>query len=490
MQPRTGQPSSDRADGGGPRLSFDLQRFFTGASVLVFVLAFLVFSVSVVTLVDATLVSIAKDQTDSIVEDIAILCRAHGFPPHAWHGEMPAALRAEILAEMENFGLTELVLHALDGRELQRLSLGGLDPSFSWPDGVRQAASGRIALRSSVAVPWHLAMLGLGPVGEADVAVPIRDEGRVTSIAVVHRASAPVLGMAHRVIPWLVLLAALTSLAAFASLWLLVRRAARIIRSQTDAIDQAQRELANQNAQLVELHRRKDEFLAVCSHDLRSPVLAVHAGCQLLLHDTPAGATHAREILVENLRRSEGVIRLVDNLLDLARIEAGVETPQLEVVDLRELVRESVCESRREAAPRDVRIELAEKADADLRPIHGDRMMLQRVLGNLLSNAIKHSPPGAAVTVTIAGGTGGVTRVSVADRGPGIRPEKIPLLFQPFSALARESRTRDAGTGLGLSIARRLVALHGGTIQVESEPGRGATFEIVLPAYPLSSTTR
>lgn len=484
-QPGAAPPPADERDGHTPRLSFDLQRFFTGASLVVFALIFLALSASAASLVHATLVNIAKDQADSVVEDIVVLCRVHGFSPTDWKGPMPPVLRTEILAEMDNFGFTELALHAPDGRELHRLSLEEGLPPFSWSEGLLEATDGEIALRITESTPWPLAMFGLGSLGEADLAVPIREEGRVAGVAMIHRASAPVLGLAHRVIPWLILLAGLASLGAFGALWLLVRRAANTIGAQADAIDRAQAELEQRNAQLVALHRQKDEFLAVCSHDLRSPILSVHAGCKLLLRDTPEAASSAREILSENVRSTERVIRLVDNLLDLARIEAGIESPQLEAIDVPELARESVRAAKNLADARGVRLVFIPREGAPPPPLHADRMMLLRVLSNLLSNAIKHSPPGEAVAMSVGWqaeeGPGIV--IAVSDHGPGISPEKLPLLFQPFSVLSRHSRTREDGTGLGLSIAHRLVALHGGTIRVDSTPGEGARFEVVLPVY-------
>ncbi|MCU0253339.1 MAG: HAMP domain-containing histidine kinase [Acidobacteria bacterium] len=475
--PRSAEPVHGGAE--SPRRSFNLLRYFTGASLAILLGIFVGFSASSAWLVHEAFVSVAKDQADSIVEDIVSLCHEQGYPRSAWHSPPPEPLREAILAEMQNFNLSDVRLLALDGTLLQRFSLPGAPPFGEWREGILEARAGRVALRRVTPASWRVALLGLGSLAGSEFATPVREEGRVVAVAAVRREFTSALGLAQRVVPWLVVLAALAALAAFAALYLLVRRADQLIRSQAAAIECARRELERRNAELVALHRRKDEVLAVCSHDLRSPLLAVHAGCRLLLHDTPENGA-AAEILHENLRSAETVIHLVDSLLDLARIEAGVDAPRLEPVDLAALAQEAASGARRYAASRDVALALEERSG---RPpvVAADRMMLLRVVNNLLSNAIKHAPPGSVVTLATRREEGAIA-LAVSDRGPGIGPEQATRLFERFSPLARDRRTREEGTGLGLSIARQLVELHGGTIHVHSVPGQGATFEVLLPA--------
>jgi signal transduction histidine kinase len=478
MRPATSAGPADAGDG-VPQLSFDLLRYFTGASLAILLAIFVGFSASTAWLVHEAFVSVAKDQADSIVEDLVILCREQGYPRAAWNTPPLAPLRAEILAEMENFGLSDLQLLALDGTVLQRFALPGAPSPRPWREGFAEAAAGRVALRRVTPAPWHLALLGLGSLAGSEFATPVREEGRVVAVAAVHREFTPALGLAQRVVPWLVLIAGLAALAAFAALYVLVRRADRLIRSQAEAIGSAQHELERRNAELIELHRRKDEVLAVCSHDLRSPLLAVHAGCKLLLREAAENGS-AAEILHENLRSAETVIHLVDSLLDLARIEAGVDAPRLAPVDLATLAEEAAADARRYAATRGVTVTVEGCTEGPV-IVAADRLMLLRVVNNLLSNAIKHTPAGSAVTLATRRERGRAA-LSVTDRGPGIGAEQADRLFERFSPLARDKRTRAEGTGLGLSIARQLVQLHGGTISVRSAPGEGATFEVLLPA--------
>ena len=478
MRPATGTGSS-ATHTGSPRRSFNLLRYFTGASLAILLAIFVGVSASSAWLVHEAFVSVAKDQADSIAEDLVILCREEGYPRAAWSTPPPAPLRAAILAEMENFGLSDLHLLALDGTVLQRFALPGAPPFRPWREGFVEAAAGRVALRPTTAAPWYLALLGLSSLAGSEFATPVREEGRVVAVAAVLREFAPALGVAQRVVPWLVVLAGLAALVAFVALHLLVRRADRLIRCQAEEIGRAQSELEQRNAELSALGRRKDEVLAVCSHDLRSPLLSVHAGCKLLLRETPQDTT-AAEILHENLRSAETVIHLVDSLLDLARIEAGVDAPRLAPVDLAALAQEAAAGARRYAATRGVTV--AVEGTSDGPPIvRADRMMLLRVVNNLLSNAIKHAPAESVVTLATRR-EGAQAALSVIDHGPGLRPEQTVQLFEPFSALARDKQTREEGTGLGLSIARQLVELHGGAISVRSAPGEGATFEVLLPA--------
>jgi signal transduction histidine kinase len=478
MRPVT-TSGTEAGGAGAPRPSFDLLRYFTGGSLAVLLAVFLAFSSASSWLVHQAFVSVAKDQADSIVEDLVVLARERGYDRDRWGTPPPDVLRDAVAAELTNFTLSEFRLFALDGTELQRFASGSAAPAPLWQEGFREAAEGRIALRRLEAAPWPLAMLGLGALGEAEVATPVREAGRVVGVATVRRTVAPALGVELRVVPWLVALAGLATLTSFGLLWFLIRRADRLIRAQGETIERAQRELLQRNAELVALHRRKDEVLAVCSHDLRSPLLAVHAGCKLLLRGAPETGD-AAEILHENLRSAETVIHLVDSLLDLARIEAGVDAPHRAPLDLAALAEEAAAGARRYAATRGVAIEL-ERGDGGPALVEADRLMLLRVVNNLLSNAIKHAPAGSAVRLATRREEHRVA-LAVIDRGPGIAPEQAERLFERFSPLARDKRSRDEGTGLGLSIARQLVELHGGTIRVRSAPGEGAAFEVLLPA--------
>jgi signal transduction histidine kinase len=223
--------------------------------------------------------------------------------------------------------------------------------------------------------------------------------------------------------------------------------------------------------------RARDEVLRVVSHDLRNPVGAVRMGAEFLmdefsdqLGDGPAGRT------LRTIRRAaERANRMIDDLLDISRIEAGrlaIEpAPEL----LAPLLDEAV-EMHRSAAE-EQGVELRRHADGPLPPVLADRDRLVQLLGNLIGNALKFTPPGGRVEVgAVPGGEEVVCWVE--DTGAGISPEQIPHLFDRFWQ-ARPTDRR--GLGLGLAIVKGLVTAHGGRIWVESEPGRGSRFHFTLP---------
>lgn len=241
----------------------------------------------------------------------------------------------------------------------------------------------------------------------------------------------------------------------------------------------ARAEIAERNRLLEEYNRRKDEYLAVCSHDLRSPIVSLYAGCKVLLGERMGALTAAqRDVLMRSMNTSQTVLRLIDTLLDLARIEEGKEELCRERCDLAQLVEESIGLHQESAKARKVFLEF--RCASRPATVCVDRLKMLRVCNNLISNAVKHSPPSTAVRVhlEIADGRG---MLSVADEGPGLSPEEIKVVFDRFGALSRKKKTRSEGTGLGLSISRSLVQLHGGRLEVDSEKGRGSIFRLILP---------
>ncbi|HEV2147218.1 MAG TPA: GAF domain-containing sensor histidine kinase [Longimicrobiaceae bacterium] len=224
--------------------------------------------------------------------------------------------------------------------------------------------------------------------------------------------------------------------------------------------------------------RARDEMLRVVSHDLRNPIGAVTMGASFLLEEAPEELRQGPfGRTLQTIRRSaERANRMIEDLLDVSRIEAGrlvVEpTPQ----PLVPLLDEAVEAHRHLAAERGIGLEWH---PGDARPwavVDRDRML--QVVGNLLGNALKFTPEGGRVEVGLES-AGDEVRCWVADTGPGIPPEHLPHLFDRFW---QASRTDRRGLGLGLAIAEGLVAAHGGRIWVESEVGVGSTFIFTLPA--------
>jgi signal transduction histidine kinase/ligand-binding sensor domain-containing protein len=242
-------------------------------------------------------------------------------------------------------------------------------------------------------------------------------------------------------------------------------------------------------ARMREADRHRREVLAKLSHEVRTPLTSI-LGFSELLESAASPRLTARELrFLGNVRESGNhLLRLVNNLLDQAKLEAGRMEVQLEPVALREVLVSLVSLVEGFALTREVRVEI--EAGEELPTVEVDVAKLRQILLNLLSNAIKYSPGGGVVTLAAQALSGGESplgepayRIEVRDRGPGIRPEDLPRIFEPFLQVG-EAHERRPGTGLGLPIARQLLRLMNGRIEVDSTPGEGATFRVLLPARP------
>jgi signal transduction histidine kinase len=253
-----------------------------------------------------------------------------------------------------------------------------------------------------------------------------------------------------------------------------LRRDEREARSEAEF---AQRLLAEQNERLRESDRLKDEFVALISHDLRTPLTSIMGYLELAMDDDTLGADPRRYLEVVQ-RNSERLLRLVNDLLFVARLEAGELDLHPAELDLGPIVRQSVEEARPRAGAKG--IELA--CEAHSAPeIRGDRGRLFQLLDNLISNAIKFTPEGGRVAVRLFA-RGSRARIEVADTGMGIPRDEQARLFQRFFRARMATEQQIPGTGLGLYIASAIVTAHEGEIEVVSEPGEGTTFCIDLPA--------
>ncbi len=224
-------------------------------------------------------------------------------------------------------------------------------------------------------------------------------------------------------------------------------------------------------------NRAKDEFIAMVSHEMRTPLQAVLGWVSLLNSGEldPARRTRAIEIIERNTRVQA---KLVDDLLDLTRITSGTLHLDQKPFDLASIVEKAVEAIHPTADAKAVR--LAVRLAETPAQVHGDPGRLQQVLSNLLSNAVKFTPENGQVEVTLSHG-GGRAHLTVRDSGQGIPPDFLPRVFDRFHQA--EGTHRKGGLGLGLAIARHLVEAHGGTIRAESAgEGQGATFTVELPA--------
>jgi K+-sensing histidine kinase KdpD len=221
---------------------------------------------------------------------------------------------------------------------------------------------------------------------------------------------------------------------------------------------------------LAVLERERAALLRSVSHDLRTPLASIRAAASELEDDSVHDASTRARLLELVGQEAQRLDRLVANLLSLARIEGGGLQPNRQAVDIAELV--AVCVGRLGAlAPVKVVVDIA----PDLPAIHADHSMLDQVLTNLLENAARHSPVGEPVQV-VARGADGEVRITIADRGPGVRADAVDAIFQPF-----HSGQEAGSTGVGLAICKGVVEAHGGTIRVGGNPGGGAAFTVTLP---------
>lgn len=224
-------------------------------------------------------------------------------------------------------------------------------------------------------------------------------------------------------------------------------------------------------------NQAKSEFLSRMSHELRTPLNAVLGFAQLLQMD--ALSEEQRESVEHIDKGGRHLLGLINEVLDIARIEAGRLTISLEPVPVQSLVQESLDLIAPLAAAEQIHLD-GHLADTPGLHVQADRQRLKQILLNLLSNAVKYNRKGGAVTLSYDETPTGRLRINVTDTGPGIAPEKMERLFKPFERLDVD-QTGIEGSGLGLALSKRLAEAMGGTLGVESSVGRGSTFWVELP---------
>lgn len=244
----------------------------------------------------------------------------------------------------------------------------------------------------------------------------------------------------------------------------------------------SQRELARSNADLERLNRQKNELLGIAAHDLRNPLQVILIYSQFLIEEA-AGSLDPKHLeFMRAIRRSsEFMLRLVDDLLDMARIEAGTLELNLAPVDLGRLVERNVALNRVLAEPKGTRIELyGANGDGTAGDMVLDPAKIEQVLNNLIGNAVKYSPPGSTVEVRLAAADDGAS-IAVRDQGEGIAAEEMDRLFEPFRTGQARATSGEGSAGLGLAIVKRIVEGHRGEIRVEPADGGGSVFQVFLP---------
>jgi two-component system, OmpR family, phosphate regulon sensor histidine kinase PhoR len=267
---------------------------------------------------------------------------------------------------------------------------------------------------------------------------------------------------------------------------LLRRRLAEVEASFLRTVDESQREilamnemLTTANAQLQELDRMKDAFLSMVTHELRTPLTVISGIAEMFEAGiygelTIEQSEHLRQISMAAQRLRQ----LVNDLLDLSKMEAGMMRLHREALDPHLLTCDAVEQFAMAAAQAGVT--LKNQTGRNLPEVNGDGRRIGQVLTNLVSNALKFTPSGGQITISAEAETNQV-RFVIADTGRGIPPEALPRVFDKFFQTQSSTESGAKGTGLGLAIVKHIVELHGGEVGVESEPGRGSQFYFTLP---------
>ncbi|MEW5870032.1 MAG: HAMP domain-containing sensor histidine kinase [Chloroflexota bacterium] len=242
-----------------------------------------------------------------------------------------------------------------------------------------------------------------------------------------------------------------------------------------------QRELVKKNAELEHLNQEKNRFLGMAAHDLRNPLHVILFYSDFLLSEKqPVSVAQYREFLGVIRSSSQFMSQMVDNLLDVAVIEAGRLRLDYSPVDLGALVTDNVTLNQVVAGRKNIQINLIVDP---LPPVMVDGAKITQVLNNLLGNAVKFSPAGACIDVQVSR-DGENFLLAVRDQGPGIAPEEQARMFQPFQRGNARGTAGEKSTGLGLMIVKQIIQGHGGKIWLESQVGQGTTFFVKIPIYP------
>jgi len=258
-----------------------------------------------------------------------------------------------------------------------------------------------------------------------------------------------------------------------------VRAYSRQLEVKSRELEAATAELRAANARLQELDRMKDDFLSTVTHELRTPLTSIRSFSEILLDDPRTRLSDRVRFLGIIVKEAERLTRLINQMLDLAKIESGNADWRTGEIDMHEVIREAAEATGQlfRDARVDLRLELCQPAPL----IRADRDRLMQVLINLLSNAVKFCVPGEGSVEVRLGAAPAEVRVDVRDNGPGIRKADQEAIFEKFRQGGDAVSGKPKGTGLGLPISRRIVEHFGGRLWVESEPGQGATFSFILP---------
>jgi len=251
-------------------------------------------------------------------------------------------------------------------------------------------------------------------------------------------------------------------------------------------LEQANIALQEANRKLQELDKMKDTFLSTVSHELRTPLTSIKSFTEILLSYEEEDKETQREFLNIINEESDRLTKLIDDFLDISKIDSGrIRWENTELV-ITEIIKSATNATSALSTQKNLRVNV--ELEPNLPPVWGDKDRLVQVVTNLLSNAIKFTPEGGEIRVAAevlkgseAGSVSDVMRVSVSDTGIGVAPEEQERIFEKFRQAGNTLTDKPKGTGLGLAICKEIVEHYGGKIWVESELGKGSTFYFTLP---------
>jgi Na+/proline symporter/nitrogen-specific signal transduction histidine kinase len=255
----------------------------------------------------------------------------------------------------------------------------------------------------------------------------------------------------------------------------------RALERKSAELQTASAELRAANEQLQELDRLKDDFVSTVSHELRTPLTSIRAFSEILVDNPDLDAAERAEYLRIIVGETERLTRLINQVLDLSKLESGGAEWRIEPVDLSAVIASSTHASAQLFRERRITLDTDATPGRTLPPVHGDRDRLVQVMLNLLSNAVKFCEPGRGRVQIRTAVDDGMVRVDVCDNGRGIPLADQGIIFEKFHQGGDLRTERPTGTGLGLPISRHIVDHLGGRMWVESTPGEGATFSFTLP---------
>ena len=240
------------------------------------------------------------------------------------------------------------------------------------------------------------------------------------------------------------------------------------------------RQLAKTNAELRWLNEQKNQLLGMAAHDLRNPLAAVLGYAHFVSIDAEQLSPEHRRMLGRIQANVQTMLSIVEDVVDFSAIESGTVRLDLKEFALPDLVAEVVEINGPIAARKDISI--ASILDSDVPVLVADKRKLSQVVSNLVTNAIKFSHSGSSLTIAAGPDPEGGLWISVSDHGLGMSPQQTARLFEPFASVGVQGTAGEKSTGLGLAIVRRIVEAHHGRVTVESVPGVGTTFTVVLPS--------